>query len=86
MKKSVEHNLWKGRKIKVFSTSNKYLGVWEYDKAVRVGSIEKNGRMTPLFVPRFRQGKKTIHGYACWWIPLSVALRAEEYGKQFSGK
>jgi len=66
-----DYNLWKGRKVKVFSGAKKrYLGIWEYDKAIKVES--------GFFTPRFRQGKKKIHGYTCWWIPLSIAIKAEE--------
>ncbi len=74
MKKSGGYNLWKGRKIKVYSVNHRYLGIWEYDKSIYMFNLGKQ----KLFTPRFKQGKKKIHGYVCWWIPLSVA---EKEGK-----
>lgn len=69
------YNLRKGTKVKVFSgLSKRYLGIWEYDKAIKVGP--------GYFTPRFKQGKKKIHGYSCWWIPLSIAKKAEEKVKE----
>lgn len=66
-----EYNLWKGQKVKVFSADKeRYLGIWEYDKAIKVGSR--------VFTPRFKQGRKKIHGYACWWIPLIVANKVDK--------
>jgi len=68
--KAGNYRLWKGRKVKVFATSYRYLGIWEYDRAVYVGHCVMFPRRK-FFTPRFKQGKKKIHGYSCWWIPLS---------------
>jgi len=66
------YNLRKGTKVKVFSSDKEhYMGIWEYDKAIKVAGLRS-------LTPRFKQGKKRIHGYACWWIPLSVAKKIEK--------
>ena len=76
-----DYNLRKGRKVKVFSAKSKhYMGIWEYEKAVYTGfwfsCDEPNG--VRMYSPLFRQGKKKIHGYACWWIPVNVAKRRQK--------
>ena len=78
--KSGGYNLWKGRKVKVFSGDKKqiYLGIWEYCGAERIGYTFKNGKAIPFFVPKFKQGRKRIRGYECWWIPLSVANKTDK--------
>ena len=73
------YNLWKGRKVKIFSANkNEYLGAWEYLEAERIGTSIENNKRTILFTPKFKQGKKRIRGYECWWIPLNIAKKAEE--------
>lgn len=75
-----KYDLRKGRKVKVFSGGDKkqYLGIWEYCGAEIIGYTFKGGRAIPHFVPKFKQGRKRIRGYECWWIPLSVAREAEK--------
>ncbi len=78
MKRCGNYNLWKGRKVKIYSVSDRNLGVWEYDHAEYVAHF---GRKR-LFTPVFKQGKKIIHGYICWWIPLADAKKIEENFKK----
>ena len=82
MKKSGEYNLWKGRKVRVFSADQKRdLGIWEYCGAEVVGQDWDNPRRR-LFVPKFKQGRRRIRGYECWWIPLSEASKIERQVKR----
>ena len=68
--------LRKGRKVVVFSAHNRrYLGIWEFDRAIQIGTFGIDRKK--IYTPRFIQGKKKIHGYACWWIPLSDWERIE---------
>ena len=74
------YRLWRGRKVKVFSTTTQYyMGVWEYEKAVYIGGYynHQSGKRHRVYTPLFRQGKKKVHGYACWWIPVTVAEKIE---------
>jgi hypothetical protein len=62
--------LWKGRKVHVLSADAKRnLGVWVFDCKVDCPEI-------PCSTPRFRQGKKTIYGWSCWWIPENEHQKA----------
>ncbi len=64
-----EWKLWKGKKVHVYSADRKRdLGVWGFDGVVDCPEI-------PALVPRFRQGKKIIYGWSCWWIPESMVKK-----------
>lgn len=77
--KSGGYNLRKGRKVRVFSGDQKRdLGIWEYCGAERIGSTFKKGRTIPYFVPKFKQGRKRIRGYECWWVPLNIAKKLDK--------
>ena len=79
-----DYNLRKGRKVKVYSVGRtRYMGIWEYEKAVYTGFwfSRDNSDGVRMYTPLFRQGKKKIHGYACWWIPLNVAKRLDKERK-----
>jgi hypothetical protein len=65
-----EYNLIPGKtKVRVFDAKcEKDLGIWIYSHREKFGFSKQETFYTPVF----HQGKKIIHGYACWWIPISV--------------
>jgi len=57
--------LWPGRKVRVFSAiRQRDMGVWSF---IRIVSNDE----CAIDTPEFRQGKKIIRGWSCWWIPES---------------
>ena len=57
----------KGMKVEIWGTNKKKkLGIGIYIDSKREKLWGSN-----FWIPKFKLGNKIIHGYECWWIPLS---------------
>lgn len=79
MTKIGEYNMWKGRKVKIYSPDyKKFLGVGKYERQVKIMlTAGKKDTGITAHTPKFKLGRKTILGCDCWWIPVSVADKVE---------
>ena len=68
-----DYKLWKGRKVRVFDLCKDYVGIGKY-----IGSIKIDCGFGKHWIPRFRVKKTVYIGSQCWWIPLSIAKKAEK--------
>ena len=63
----------KGMKVEIWDTTrNKKLGIGIYTGSKREYLLGVN-----FWIPRFKLGRKIIHGYGCWWIPVSETKRRQ---------
>lgn len=66
----------KGMKVEIFDARlEKKLGIGIYINSKKIGLKD-----IKYWTPRFKLGKKIIHGYECWWTPLSVIKRKGKGG------
>ncbi|HHT9147327.1 MAG TPA: hypothetical protein ACFYD4_16865 [Candidatus Wunengus sp. YC61] len=62
----MDWKLRKGMKVAIWDATKKNnLGTGIYVDSIRVKAFGFKA-----WTPRFRIGKRIIHGYECWWIPV----------------
>lgn len=73
--------IWKKRK-------GMRVEIWDAEQKNKLGiGIYINSKKIDFYghkfwTPRFRMGRKIIHGYECWWIPIKYTVRIGPFKKR----